>query len=275
MLENNQYFQGKNESGDSDTSFQRAYLNGNIGVWNITAGRYNKTIAEGNVYDDRVDAVEFKVPFGQTYFSAAYGKMASLDTYGWTDGALGTKAGRDWTKDDSVADKFWNAELGGNIGNLDLAATYTKADDVNPYIDNGLTGDNKVWTVGANYKAGDFKIGAMYLKGDDDTLKYSDYKNGDDDGYVVSLGYKGATEAKPGSWGLFAKYYDQGAPTIIYHTMNGMWDHFNGEGFKGYQVGGNLTLAKNMVAQVEYYDLKGKESDAHAWTLWSQMVVTF
>ena len=275
MLENNQYFQGKNESGDSDTSFQRAYLNGNIGVWNITAGRYSKTIAEGNVYDTRVDGVEFKVPFGQTYFSAAYGKMANKDNYGWTDGDLGTIAGRKWTKDDSVADKFWNAELGGSIGNLDLAATYTKADDVNPYIDNGLTGDAKIWTVGANYKAGDFKIGAMYLKGDDDTLKYSNYKNGDDDGYVISLGYKGATASKPGSWGLFAKYYDQGAPTIVYHTMNGLWDSFNGEGFKGYQVGGNLTLAKNMVAQVEYYDLKGKESDAHARTLWSQMVVTF
>ena len=101
----------------------------------------------------------------------------------------------------------------------------------------------------------------MYLKGDDDTLKNSDYKNGDDDGYVVSLGYKGATAAKPGSWGLFAKYYDQGAPTMIYHTMNGMWDSFNGEGFKGYNVGGNLTLAKNMVAEVDYYDLKGKEGD--------------
>ena len=275
MLENNQYFQGKNESGDSDTSFQRAYLNGNIGVWNITAGRYSKTIAEGNVYDTRVDGVEFKVPFGQAYLSAAYGKMANVDAYGYTNKVLGTVDGREWNKKDSVADKFWNAELGGTIGNLDLAATYTKADDLNPYIDNGLTGDNKIWTVGANYKAGDFKIGAMYLKGDDDTLKNSDYKNGDDDGYVVSLGYKGATAVKPGSWGLFAKYYDQGAPTMIYHTMNGMWDSFNGEGFKGYNVGGNLTLAKNMVAQVEYYDLKGKESDQHARTLWSQMVVTF
>ena len=30
MLENNQYFQGQNESGDDDTDFQRAYLTGNI-----------------------------------------------------------------------------------------------------------------------------------------------------------------------------------------------------------------------------------------------------
>ncbi|WP_303063505.1 S-layer homology domain-containing protein [Acidaminococcus massiliensis] len=270
MLENNQYFQGENESGDSDTSFQRAYLDGNIGVWNIQAGRFNKTIAEGNVYDNRVDAVQFKVPFDQAYLSAAYGKMASKDVYGYTGYLTNSKAG----DRDSVADKFWNAELGGNIGNLDLAATYTKADDINGAIDNGLVGDAKIWTVGANYKAGDFKIGAMYLKGDDDTLTGA-YKSNDDDGYVVSLGYKGAAASKPGSWGLFAKYYDQGAPTIVYHTMNGLWDKFTGEGFKGYQVGGNLTLAKNMVAQVEYYDLKGKESDAHARTLWSQMVVTF
>ena len=53
------------------------------------------------------------------------------------------------------------------------------------------------------------------------------------------------------------------------------WDKFDGEGFKGYNVGGNVTLAKNMVATVEYYDLKGKESDQHARTLWSQLVVTF
>lgn len=66
--------------------------------------------------------------------------------------------------------------------------------------------------------------------------------------------------------------------------MDGNWDAFipgdNGitNGFKGWKVGGNLTLAKNMVAEVDYYDLKGKEGDQngkHARTLWSQLVVTF
>ena len=36
MLENNQFFERKNESGDSDTDFQRAFLKGNIGVVNIS-----------------------------------------------------------------------------------------------------------------------------------------------------------------------------------------------------------------------------------------------
>ena len=58
--------------------------------------------------------------------------------------------------------------------------------------------------------------------------------------------------------------------------MNGNYDAFGPDGFKGWMVGGNLTVAKNMVAQVEYYDLKDKGTTSdHSKTLWSQMVVTF
>ena len=39
MLENHQYFGGRNESGDSDTDFQRAFLDGRIGALELKAGR--------------------------------------------------------------------------------------------------------------------------------------------------------------------------------------------------------------------------------------------
>ncbi|MCD2435181.1 S-layer homology domain-containing protein [Acidaminococcus sp. NSJ-142] len=262
MIENNQVFDGQNESGNDDTDFQRAYLTGNIGVVNVTAGRYDTYYSDGNVYDDRVDAVNAKVKFGQTYLAATYGKMGNASTYSWsTDG---TRQG--------VGDKFVQATLGGDIGKLNLEAAYLKADDINT---TWMTGDDKIWTAAANYNFGDASLGAMYLKGDNDSV---DKANGDDDGYVISLNYKGAEAAKPGTWGLFAKYYDQGGATYIAHTMDGAYDVFDANGFKGYQVGGNLTLAKNMVAQVEYYDLKSKGGTydgQHARTLWSQMVVTF
>ncbi|WP_270441127.1 S-layer homology domain-containing protein [Acidaminococcus provencensis] len=268
MLENNQHFAGQNESGDDDTDFQRAYLTGNIGVVNVTAGRYDTYYSDGNVYDDRVDAVNAKVKFGQTYLAATYGKMANASTYSWsTDG---TKQG--------VGDEFVQATLGGDIGKLNLEATYLKANNVNTsWMKNpdGKIGDDTIWTAAANYNFGDVSLGAMYLKGDSDMV---DEAGGDDDGYVISLSYKGAEAAKPGTWGLFAKYYDQGGATYIAHTMSGAYDVFDANGFKGYQVGGNLTLAKNMVAQVEYYDLKSKggtNDGQHARTLWSQMVVTF
>ena len=91
MLENHQYFQGKNESGDSDTDFQRAFLEGNIGVVGIKAGRYDEFLGNGNIYDSQVDAVRATVPFGNAYLSAAYGKMASESDFGWNDDSPITK----------------------------------------------------------------------------------------------------------------------------------------------------------------------------------------
>lgn len=282
MLQNRQYFQGKNESGDSDTDFQRAYLSGNIGAVNILAGRFDDYIAGGNLYDDFSDAVRAEVKFGQGYLSAAWGKMANTDRYGWQkyDPAKGI-----FEKNDSVGDTYWNVALGGNWGNLHGEATYTKINDQdfgamagNPGLDRY---DNKVWTVGADYTAGKWKASALYLKGDADAHGAEDAF--DDDGYVFGLSYAGAENKKPGSWGLYAKYYDQSAVTVVSHTMNGDWYMFPYTGFKGYMVGGNLTLAKNMIASVEYYDLKNKSANGfedftnqgHARTLWSEVNITF
>ena len=270
MLENHQYFQGKNESGDSDTDFQRAFLEGNIGAVELKAGRYDEWICDGNVYDSQVDAVKAKVNLGKSaYLSAAYGKMADVDNFSDSDKA---------SEDKSIGDTYVTTELGGDIGNLNLAASYTKVKDINTDHESsmGKVGDDKIWTAAANYTAGDWGFGAMYLKGDDDTVK--DYKGADDDGWVGYVSYKGAESDKPGSWGLEAKYYDQSAPTVIAHTMDGAWDAFEGYGFKGWKFGGALTVAKNMVAEVDYYDLEGKGGDTdgkHARTLWSQLVITF
>ena len=46
-------------------------------------------------------------------------------------------------------------------------------------------------------------------------------------------------------------------------------------GFEGYSVVANYTFAKNIVGQVEYYDLEAKEDSKEAKTLWSQLVFTF
>ena len=270
MLENNQVWNndGKNDAGDNNTSFQRAYLTGNIGVVNMNLGRFNGTYAEGNVYDTRVDAVNASVKSGVTYLGATWGKLANKDVFG--DGAK-----------QAVGGEYVDAVLGGDIGNLNLEANYIHAKDLNTkqanntvYKNGWVTGSDNIWTAAATYKAGDWTVGAMYLHGDaDDKI---DGVEPDKDGWVAKLGYKGATASKPGSWGLFGKYYDQGGATYIAHTMNGDYTNFGPDGFKGWMVGGNLTVAKNMVAQVEYYDLKDKGNTSdHAKTLWSQMVVTF
>ena len=47
------------------------------------------------------------------------------------------------------------------------------------------------------------------------------------------------------------------------------------DGFKGYGLFANYTLAKNIVAQVEWYDLEAREGKAEEDTLWTQVVFTF
>ena len=253
MLENIQDL--KNDSGDETTKFQRAYVNGKLGGVAVQAGRYHTKLSEGNVYDNRFDGVQ--VAYGKDVkLVAGYGKAAHLN------GVL------DAGKKANAKDTYY-AELSGKVDKLSLAAGYYNFEDVKEAKDV----DDTVWTVAANYAFDkNFKLGAMYLNGDKD--KY----DGDDDGFVVTASYKGAKAAKAGSWGLVAKYYDQGASTYIDHTMNGLADDSlftSAEGFKGYSVAANYTFAKNIVGQVEYYDLDQKEGNKDAQTLWSQVVFTF
>ena len=256
MIENIQNL--KDNKGNEDTKFQRAYVNGKLGGLAVQAGRYHAKWSEGNVYDNRVDGVQ--VAYGKDVkLVAGYGKAAHLNGVNDADNA---KA--------NAKDTYY-AELSGKVENLSLAAGYYKFEDVKEEA--GV--DDTIWTVAANYAFDkNFKLGAMYLNGDQDNYK------GDDDGFVVTASYKGAKAAKAGSWGLVAKYYDQGASTYIDHTMNGLADNKlftsnKAEGFKGYSVAANYTFAKNIVGQVEWYDLEQKEGNKDAQTLWSQVVFTF
>ena len=47
------------------------------------------------------------------------------------------------------------------------------------------------------------------------------------------------------------------------------------DGFKGFEVGANYTLAKNIVAGVKYYDIEAREGDWDDQTLWGEVVFTF
>ena len=255
MFRNQQFFtNAKGNAGEEDVAFQRAYVNGRVGGLAVQAGRYNKTdITGGNIHDNRMDGVQ--VSYGKDVkLTAGYGKATGVDVI----------AGEN--KDVAYA------ELGAKLGAVDAFAGYYKFDNLLKAAD-----DDAIWTVGLGFDlAKDLKLTGTYLRSDVDavTVDRVDYKDVDKDGYVVGLAYKGAKAAKAGSWGLNASYYDQGAGTVVAHTMDGIY--FD-EGFKGYSVGANYALAKNIVAGVTYYDLESKEAKGtpDAQTLWSQVVFSF
>lgn len=260
-FENNQSL--KNSSGDDTVRLNQAYVSGRLGGVKLIAGKGDHYTGNGFVYDDTAE-----------FIRAAYGKDVQVSAY------VGKPV---TTASDYGYEKMWGGEVSGKIGRLTLAAGYDEFKDSKGSADAYSGGyvpakkgdDNGIWNVSAKYKFDDFTLGATYLHSDVDVYN-SPYNDVDTDGYVISAGYKGADKNKPGSWGLFANYYDQGAGTFVAHTMYpGDWSYYVDEGFKGYMVGGGVTLAKNMVYQLHYYDLEGKESGLDDQVLWSRLQIMF
>ena len=260
-FENNQSL--KNSSGDDTVRLNQAYVNGRLGGVKLIAGKGDHYTGSGFVYDDTAE-----------FIRAAYGKEVQVSAY------VGKPV---TTASDYGYEKMWGGEVSGKIGRLTLAAGYDEFKDSKGSADAYSGGyvpakkgdDNGIWNVSAKYRFDDFTLGATYLHSDVDVYN-SPYNDVDTDGYVISAGYKGADKNKPGSWGLFANYYDQGAGTLVAHTMYpGDWGYYMDEGFKGYMVGGGVTLAKNMVYQLHYYDLEGKESGLDDRILWSRLQIMF
>ena len=267
MLQNIQQFD--NNAGDETTDFQRAYLEGRLGGAKVTAGRFNQTNQVPELYDTRFDGV--KVTYGKNVrVGAYYGKPTNEAKTAYIAGVA---------SDGYLYNKAWGVNVAGDLGkNATLFAGYdkfTNSDEGTYAFDDekvsATLDDNAVWNVGFTYNFNDkASLGAAYLKSN---LDSGDISN---KGVVVTGTIMGAKANKVGSWGINAKYYNQGVGTFVAHTMDpSSWKDFLFEGFSGYMVGANYTVAKNMIAGVEYFDLKGKETDNHDKTLWGQMLVTF
>jgi len=255
--------------GDENVAMQLAYLEGRLGGAKVTAGRWNLTREPGgNIYDTRVDGV--KVAYGDKIKLEGY--YAKTSNWAWKEHAKGLamldeegKAIANGYGGNNYGEKgyAWGVNAAAKLGDkADFFVGYDKFND--HHVDDA---DNGIFDVGLAGKFGDFALDGVYLHGDADGAQN---KNG----FVITAAYKGASAKKAGTWGLQAKYYDQGDATFVAHTMNGKIP--NEGGFRGYKVAGYYAVAKGMVAGIEYYDLKGKENPkTKARTLWTELVVTF
>ena len=253
-----------NEAGeDGKLDFQRAYVNGKVGGLKVQAGRYSFCdFAGGVIYDHRMDGVQ-----------VAYGKDVKL-----TAGAGKASGGSGEAGDNAYVN------IATKLGVVDVAAAYYKFDNVGkvaydagvaatPSVTTGnITGyqgeDVEIYTAGlALPLAKNVKLSGYYLFNESDI-------DDADDGFVVGLNWKKASAAKVGSWGVWAKWYDQPKGTYVDPTWEAAEPTKNG--WEGYGVGVDYTVAKNMVASVKYYDLeeaKGAAQDLE--TLYAQLNVTF
>lgn len=279
MIQNVQDFD--NEAGEEDTKFKRAYVEGKIGGVNVLAGRYNAFLVNGNLYDEHADGIELS--YGKDIkLTGFYMKPTDQNSaYFYLDYGDGT-----WESYNLEYGKAWGAKVDANIGVVKATAGYTVFKD-GQYVEyysgesdfGGKQKDNKIWNVGVAFDVvKELKLTADYLKSNTEMADYYEEKFDGDDGYIIGLNYKGAKANEPGSYGIYANYYDQARGTVIAHTMNGFYGN---NGFKGYMIGANYAFAKNIVGAIEWYDLESKGSvdlglpKQDMETLWAQLVFTF
>ena len=118
-------------------------------------------------------------------------------------------------------------------------------------------------------------LGVMYLHAKSDNATFF-AQGASKDGFVVTANYAGAKFNKAGSWGFMAKYYQQPGGSALAHTMNGGGAAgFYTEGFKGYSLSASYTVAKNMMASIQYFDLKGRETKGKEKVLWTEFQLRF
>ena len=267
MLQNTQDL--SDNAGNEDTKFQRAYVDGKLGGMAVRAGRYNLVIADGNIYDTRADGLELS--YGNKLKLKGFAGKATDDIT--VVPYMQIRENETLAADITNGGKYWGLAVEGELAKgLKATAGYTQFKDMGtgfaeahnapPALYGKTDIDNGIWHAGLSYDMGHFNLSAMYLKGDLSADKLGGNaqpaidKYLDDDGFVIGLAYKGAKAEDAGSWGAWAKYYDQGAQTYVAHTTDA--NTFGMTGFKGFGVGANYTLAKNIVANVAYYNTESK-----------------
>ena len=267
MLQNDQDL--TNNAEDGTTTFQRAYLDGRLGGAHVLAGRSNLNRVDGEVHGTRFDGIH-----------ATYGDKVKLGAY---YGKPTDQTGNFRYKGLQF-DRMWGVYAATNLGkNVKLNVGYDRAYNGATYDANTKMATDiqdvktAILDAGLDFKLGkDVTVGATYLHTSlDDKLKYDGASK---NGFFAKLAFKGAKAAKPGSWGITGKYYQMPAGAVIANGWDASTTLGNGllaEGFKGYWVQGKVTLAKNMIAGIQYWDLKGRETSIKNKMTWADLVVTF
>ena len=246
------------EPNDDDVQLNWAYVSGPIGGVKVEAGRQDFVM--GDVVDNRGDGVKLSYDDNVKVIGWAY-KASSSD---WTNTGNGFFDGG--VED---GDRVYVAGVEGKFGVVGADLHYYKADTAR---------EQDIWELALDGEiAKDLTLRGSYFYGDSDVNGY----DGDESGYLVGLAYRGAKASKPGSWGLYANYSDRPLATFLEPTLFAggyavfPGDTARGDGYQGYDVGANLTLAKNIVFNVKYADMESREGSEDTQTLWTDVTFTF
>ena len=242
-------FNDDNKGADSIV-LNWAFVEGPIGGVKATLGRQNFAINSKNVLDCEFDGAKFV--YGKDIkVTGFYGRATNAD-------AVGQKTAEN--------EDFFAVDVNTKVAGIPVYATYYDTDFTN----------KEIWNVGLTLPvAPKTVLKAEWMHGDSDV-------EGDSNGYVATLAYAGAKASAPGSYGLWATYYDQPANAYFKPTLNTQTGYAEAwgqdgvsDGYKGLEIGANYAFAKNIVGAVRYFDIEAREGSLEDEVLWTEVVFTF
>ena len=238
------------DGGDEETQLKRIYVDGRIGGLDVHAGRWDEVTATGNILDAYIDGV--KVSYGDEV------KVWGLAGKAADNGAYDIGMNSD--------DRLYVAGIEAGFGAVDTYFNYFKVEsDAQPLM------DKEIYNVGASLDfAKDFNLAYEYMWGD---KKYE--KKVSKDGYVATLAYKGADAAEAGTYGLHVTYFDQPINAIISPTTDANIFGIDEGGYKGWGIGADVALAKNIMLAVNYYDTEAKIGSNDDQVVYSELYFYF
>ena len=249
-MQNDRMILAKNGKEDN-LDLNWAFVEGKIGGLKATLGRQNFAINTKQIIDCEFDGAKF-----------VYGKDVKVTAFaGKASNAAELSSG-------ASDDRFYAVDVNTKVAGIPVYATYYKADQF----------DQEIWNVGAALKVADKTVLKLdWAHGESDRV----VKNDDKDGYIATVAYAGAKASAPGSFGVWATYYDMPANTYFKNTANTQsavmetYKVTDGYGYEGFEIGANYALAKNIVAAVRYFDLEQNGGTKDSQNLWTEVVFTF
>ena len=252
-------------NGDDKVTVKQIYAEGPLFGADTKVGKFgafdSANLTNGGlIIDTDLTGAEFQ--FGNALKTkVTYGRLDTADI-----AAIGSST--------SAAD-FAAVQFGYTAGKVALGAGYTHLKDNANGNNTGFTnnyGDDKVgiWNVGFDYALNkDFTFGGEYAGSDADAKKVG-YNSDEENAYSVQLTYKGAKSDVAGSYGLWAAYRSIGELATIAPTYDGAE-----AGLKGYELGVNYMLDKNIMTKVVYFDGSEITSDTDIKKVFGRLEFAF
>lgn len=257
-------FQKDDVSDDVKKDISRAWTEGQYGKFNVKLGRFGafSDASHGLVMDDEVTGAEFTyAPSENWKVKATAARTAglakadeNLDKAHYLYAEQVVKSADDkneatyWAVEANYANGKWDAGLGYH--NVLATHTYQKpAEDNSSYhiIDLGVG-----YAFDKNVKlTGDYAWGPSL---DDDDIA--------DNAYSIQLNYKGVDAADAGSWGAYVAYRQLAAFATLVPTYDFKAGYAGFYTLKGWEIGADYAIDKNIVATAKYFN--GKDTAAEA-----------